>query len=100
MPLRGEVLCKQSEQARAKRTIVIATEKSDVQTAEPRDTSLLACRDLREAPEHPLDLWSLLKSVATKRTERKKAAQKGTHARQKKEQFFVFVHLIVLWLTP
>ena len=31
-------------------------------------------QDVRVAPEHPLDLWSLLQSVATKRTERKKAA--------------------------
>ena len=32
-------------------------------------------QDVRVAPEHPLDLWSLLQSVATKRTERKKAAE-------------------------
>ena len=32
-------------------------------------------QDLPEAPEHPLDLWSLLQSVATKRTERKKASK-------------------------
>ena len=39
--------------------------------SELRNREALA-RELREAPEHPLDLWSLLKSVATKRTERKK----------------------------
>ena len=65
-------------------------------TSKPRSCeirALLACRDLREAPEHPLELWALLKSVATKRTERKKAAQKGTHARQKKEQVLCFCAL-------
>ena len=40
-----------------------------------RINSCNSSQDLREAPEHPLDLWSLLQSVATKRTERKKASK-------------------------
>jgi len=49
--------------------------KTSAQRFACRSNRAALARDLREAPEHPLDLWSLLKSVATKRTERKKAAQ-------------------------
>ena len=39
--------------------------------AVPIPNGIAADSELR-SPEHPLDLWSLLQSVATKRTERKK----------------------------
>jgi hypothetical protein len=42
MPLRGEVLCKQSDQSRAKGTKDSPTEKTIVQAALAANTSLLA----------------------------------------------------------
>ena len=67
-------------------------------TSKPRSCeirALLACRDLREAPEHPLELVRLPKQEQSARKQRKKVLTLG-----KTKINFVFVLLIVLWLTP
>ena len=68
-------------------------------TSKPRSCeirALLACRDLREAPEHPLELVRLPKQERSARKRRKKVLTLD----KKKNEFFFFVLLIVLWLTP